>query len=34
MKKKYVKPIIKKFGDLETIILSGKSAHSCKTSCN
>ena len=34
MDKKYVKPTVKKYGDLETVILSGgKSAKSCKTDC-
>ena len=33
VKKKYVSPVVEKYGDLETIILSGKSKSSCKTDC-
>lgn len=33
MKKPYTPPVIEKFGDLETIILSGRQAHNCKTDC-
>lgn len=33
MKKEYVSPVIEKFGDLETIILTGRQASNCKTDC-